>query len=79
MAALFGGLMGFFDFRRDIIDYVATKQSGLSATSTRTVDVVALDSAESPTGSTSTRTVIIGSTVQADTASTTAAATTTTQ
>jgi hypothetical protein len=37
MAALFGDLLGFFDFRRDTIDYVATKQSGLTATSTRTI------------------------------------------
>jgi hypothetical protein len=36
------------------IAYVATDQNGLSATTTRTVVVVAPDSAESPTGSTPT-------------------------
>jgi len=34
----------------DTIDYVATYQSGRTATSTRTVVVAAPDSAESPTG-----------------------------
>jgi hypothetical protein len=38
----------------DTIAYVATDQSGRTATSTRTVVVAAPDSAESPTGSTST-------------------------
>jgi hypothetical protein len=63
----------------DTIAYVATDQSGRTATSTRIVVVAAPDSAESPTGSTST--VIIQaadapSIVPADDASTTQATST---
>jgi hypothetical protein len=43
----------------DTIDYVATDQLGRTATTTRTVVVAAPDSAESPTGSTSARTVVV--------------------
>jgi len=54
----------------DTIACVATDQSGRTATTTRTVVVVAPDSAESPTGSTST--VIIEAIVPTVDASTTA-------
>jgi hypothetical protein len=56
----------------DTIAYVATDQSGRTATSTRTVVVAAPDSAESPTGSTSTVLIEAPSIVPTDDASSTA-------